>query len=122
MALAYTPNDPLTRDQWAWGEIDAYGAWDVTRGAPRVAIAIIDTGVNTAHEDFRYPYLHVTAKIVAPYDFIENDTTPQNQDGHGTLVAGVATAVMNNHRGGTVLCPNCSLMPIRVNSSGNGLN
>jgi subtilisin family serine protease len=117
----YTPNDPSIGNQWAWGKINAYKAWDWSpypRGSSQTKIAIIDTGVRTDHPDFSALLCPLClSKFYYPYDFISNDTVPNDEKGHGTAVAGVAGAVMNNARGGTGLCPSCRLMPIRAGSS-----
>jgi subtilisin family serine protease len=42
---------------------------------------IVDTGINAAHAEF-------TGRVGNGYDFIQNDSTPQDGNGHGTHVAG----------------------------------
>lgn len=110
----YTPNDPGRSQQWAWDRIDAYEAWDVTRGSSSTIIAVVDTGVQRNHPD-------LDAKIVAGYDFVSNDTAPDDGNGHGTHVAGTAAAETNNSTGGAGTCPECKIMPVRVlNNQGSG--
>ena len=117
----YVPNDPEIGKQWAWGKINAYKAWDwhpYPRGSSQTKIAIIDTGVRTDHPDFRALLCPLCAsKFSSPYDFVGNDTVPNDEAGHGTAVAGVAAAYMDNGTGGTGLCPGCKVMPIRAGSS-----
>src|SRR6266540_3941642 len=48
------------------------------------------------------------------WDFVENDNVPQDPQGHGTEVAGVTGAAMNNGVGGSGVCPGCRLMILRV--------
>jgi thermitase len=120
--VTYTPSDPrTTRLQWAWGKINAYTAWSLTRGSSRTTIAIVDTGINSFHEDYFFSsncFLGGCwpdpSKFKGGFDAVDNDTNPNDEDGHGTAVAGPAAAVMNNRVGGTGLCPACSLMAIRV--------
>lgn len=110
----WTPNDPAYSQQWAWNKIQAPQAWDVTKGDSSVVIAIIDTGIQRNHPD-------LDAKIVAGYDFVDNDTAPDDGNGHGTHVAGTAAAETNNATNGAGMCPNCMLMPVRVlDNSGSG--
>lgn len=110
----YTPNDPGMSSQWAWSKIQAQQAWDVTQGSSSVVIAIVDTGIQRNHPD-------LDAKIVAGYDFVQNDTAPDDGNGHGTHVAGTAAAETNNATGGAGMCPNCLLMPVRVlDNNGSG--
>ncbi|MDB5034203.1 MAG: Subtilisin-like serine protease [Chlorobi bacterium] len=49
--LSYTPNDPLLAQQYWLDAIHAKEAWDITRGDSTISIAIIDSGVDWAHED-----------------------------------------------------------------------
>jgi thermitase len=110
----FTPNDPSQGQQWAWGKIAAYTAWDVTQGSSSTVIAVVDTGVQRTHPD-------LDAKIVAGYDYVQNDTAPDDGNGHGTHVSGTAAAETNNATGGAGLCPNCSVMPVRVlDNNGSG--
>jgi thermitase len=115
---SFTPNDPALGQQWAWGTIQAFGAWDVTQGSSATTIAIVDTGIQRTHPD-------LDAKIVAGTDYVDGDSAPDDGNGHGTHVAGTAAAETNNATGGAGVCPNCRLMPVRVldnNGSGSLLN
>lgn len=110
----FTPNDPRLGSQWAWNKIQAPSAWDVTRGNSNTVIAVVDTGVQLNHPD-------LDGKLVAGYDFVQNDTSPDDGNGHGTHVAGTAAAETDNATGGAGTCPNCSIMPVRVlNNNGSG--
>ncbi len=110
----WVPNDPALSQQWAWDVIDAYEAWDITRGDSDTIIAVVDTGVQRNHPD-------LNGKIVAGYDFVDRDTSPDDGNGHGTHVAGTAAAETDNDTGGAGMCPECSIMPVRVlNNSGTG--
>ncbi len=110
----FTPNDPGLSQQYAWNNIQAYQAWDVTQGASSTVIAVVDTGIQLNHPD-------LDAKITAGYDFVDNDTNATDGNGHGTHVAGTSAAETNNSTGGAGTCPNCNLMPVRVlNNSGSG--
>lgn len=104
----WVPNDPRYGNQaYAWNQINAPAAWNVTRGSSSTVIAIVDTGILLNHPDLR-------DKIVAGYDFVDQDTTPMDGHGHGTHVAGLAAAESNNGIGVAGACPNCKLMPVRV--------
>ena len=91
-----TPDDPNFSNQWGLTKIEAPGAWDTTHGASNVDIAIIDTGVNYTHPD-------LAAKIVASVNCTVSSSCPTmtttDPDGHGTHVAGIASASTNNSIG-----------------------
>jgi subtilisin family serine protease len=84
-------------------------AWNITRGEG-TTIAIIDTGIDVDHEEFRS-----SGKIVAPRDVTSEDSDPRpvflNQEQHGTACAGVACGDGNFGASGTA--PRARLMPIR---------
>lgn len=117
-SINFTPNDPGLSQQYGWTNIQAYQAWDVTLGSSSAVVAVVDTGIQRSHPD-------LDAKIVAGYDYVQNDNAPDDGNGHGTHVAGTSAAETNNGTGGAGTCPNCSLMPVRVldnNGSGTLVN
>lgn len=96
--------------------IRAFQGWDLSRGGSSVRIAVVDTGVDQAHED-------LLTKIVAGYDFVNNDSDPQDDSftGHGTHVAGIAAAMTNNTIGIAGTSWGARIMPVKVlNAFGNG--
>jgi thermitase len=92
-ALLYTPNDPRYPDQWGPQSIKADWAWDHERGNKNVTIAIIDSGIDYTHEDLCTNY------IAGGYDWVNNDSDPMDDYGHGTHCAGIAAATLNNEKG-----------------------
>ena len=101
---AVAPNDPLYPDQWYLKDfatpnnlgIGIEAAWSQTTGSPPIVVAVIDTGY-TQHPDLPTP--------LPGYDFFDNDTDatdPGDACGtipdswHGTKVAGVIGAKVNN--------------------------
>ncbi len=93
--------------------------WDITLGSPDVIIAVIDSGIDINHPDL----LH---KIIVPYDAYADDEDPSPNigefcfsgsgicDQHGTAVSGIALAAANNNSGIVGLCPDCTLLPIKM--------
>ncbi len=114
----FVPNDPMYHNNalvYAPQLIDAPIAWDFTLGDPNVVIAILDTGVNTSHPEF-------AGRILPGYDFINNDTDPSDDNGHGTHVAGTAAAGTNNSIGNVGICGGCSILPVKIlSNTGSGL-
>lgn len=97
---------------WGVNRIGADKIWDKTTGSG-IVVAVIDTGVQLDHAD-------LSANISSGYDFVNNDSSAYDDNGHGTHVAGIIGAVNNGD--GTVGPSNTSrIMPVKVlNSSGYG--
>jgi subtilisin family serine protease len=89
-------------------DIDAPEAWDVTVGDPAVVVAVADSGVDAAHPDLA-PNLDPRG-----YDFVEGDTTPQDEDGHGTHVAGTVAASGDDGVGVTGAAWRVTALPLRI--------
>ncbi len=85
-------------------------AWALSQGE-NVTIAVIDTGIDIDHEEFRS-----AAKIVAPRDATRGTDNPRPGSGenHGTACAGVACGDGNFAASG--VAPRARLMPIRLMS------
>lgn len=119
-AQAYAaPNDPYYTNQWnfadpANGGIGMEAAWEQSTGTD-VVVAIIDTGI--AYENYgsyvRAPDLAGTT-FVSGYDYVNNDNHPNDDNSHGTHVAGTVAQSTNNGIGVAGIAYNASLMPIKV--------
>ncbi len=106
-AFDLVPNDPDYGKQWAHPKIQSPGAWGITTGGSDIVIAVIDTGVDTSHPD-------LMSKLVAGHDFVDDDDTPSDENGHGTHVSGIAAAVTNNSVGVAGMSWGAKIMPVRV--------
>ena len=78
----------------------------MSKGAGQV-VAVVDTGVDLTHPDLQ-------GQLVAGYDFVDNDPQPLDQNGHGTLIAGIIAAVTGNGVGIASVAPHAKIMPVRV--------
>lgn len=99
------PNDPSYPKQWGMFTIGAEDAWDKATGKS-VIVAIVDTGIDLEHPDLK-------DQIVQGVDLLENDE-PDDENGHGSHVAGIAAAVTNNGVGVVGVAPKARLMPVRI--------
>ena len=112
-ALAPT-NDTRLADQWAIenftgladADLDGIEAWDLATGLGQT-VAVVDTGVDLTHLDLQ-------ANLVAGHDYVQDDATPQDDDGHGTHVSGIIAAIGNNNHGVAGLAYGAKVMPLRV--------
>lgn len=104
---ARIPNDPYYSSwQWNMDRVGAPLAWYYSNGSG-VIIAVADTGVDLSHPD-------LAGKIVSGWDFVNGDSVPQDDNGHGTHVAGIAAAVTNNGVGVAGLGWDAQVMPVKV--------
>lgn len=88
--LHLTPNDPQFSSQYAPQDVRLPLAWDVTTGDLDAAVCVVDTGARLTHQDL------AASRYLGGYDFVQNDTTPQDGQGHGTHTLGIAAASVNN--------------------------
>jgi thermitase len=107
--------------------VDALEAWETTRGAGQV-IAVVDTGVAAEHPDLAANMWEnpddppgggdqdANGKVddVHGYDFVDDDSNPDDYDFHGTHVAGTAAAVAGNDLGVAGVAPEAEIMAVRV--------
>jgi len=123
------PNDPLYDPyQWHFPAVNCPAAWDLSSGSC-VIVGILDTGI--AYEDYpvpayelgtvragvtqyqRCPDLEGTL-FTAGYDFINNDSHPNDNNAHGTHVAGTVAQTTNNSTGVAGMAFSAVLMPVKV--------
>lgn len=108
------PNDPDIGRQWNMRRIAAPAAWTVTRGSYSLVVAVLDSGIDRAHPEF-------TNRLLPGYDYVNRDWFPDDDDGHGTHVAGLIAANADNFIGISGLAPNVRLLPHKVlNQYGEG--
>jgi serine protease len=130
-SLEWVPNDPYYPYQWHFNKdnfIYLEEAWDINRGGDStVIIAVLDTGV--AYEEYTVPSYEQSEVIggtyhrapelsdvtfVSPYDFIHDDSHPNDQHGHGTHVTGTLAQNTNNGLGPAGVAFDCRIMPVQV--------
>lgn len=103
-------NEPLFEQQWYFREniLNAAPAWDLATGN-NVLIGVMDTGIDLSHPDLK-------DNIVADgWDFVNNDNTvfDNGESEHGTNVAGVIAAAINN-TGIVGVAPNAKILPLKI--------
>jgi thermitase len=136
---ATTPNDPRFPDLWGLNQaadhdIDAPEAWDLNSGSGGAIVAVIDSGVSYTHPDLA-PNMWVNddppgggdndgnGKVddTRGWDFVQEDNTPLDFNGHGTHVAGTIGAQGNNALGVTGVNWDVAIMPLRAANGVGGL-
>jgi subtilisin family serine protease len=113
VATAATATDPLRGQQWNLDLIHADAAHAVTGGQGAV-LAVVDTGVDTAHPDLQ-------GRLLPGYDFVDGSATMHDGAGHGTHVTGIIAADEGNGIGIEGVAPLAQVLPVKVlDDSGNG--
>lgn len=102
------PNDSLySRYQWNLPQIETEAGWNVNKGSENVTVAVVDTGVDINHPDLK-------DQIVSGYNVVQPGEKPLDDVGHGTHVAGVIGAVVNNNLGIAGMSWYNRVMPVKV--------
>jgi len=122
VATSSTLGDPQMSQQWGLHKIQAEEAWSIADGSGAI-IAIVDSGVDLTHPDLASKLLiYPDADIYEPQGSCsggggsKNCTQdgPQDLNGHGTHVAGIAGALTDNGVGVAGTAPGARLLPVRV--------
>ena len=115
-----TPNDPRFGQQSYLNVIDAPPAWNTVTGNSNVVMAILDTGVESTHEDISGKLLP-GCNVIGSFTQSSCGSNVDDNHGHGTGVAGTAAAKTNNGLGVAGVCWNCQILPVKVlGDSGSG--
>jgi cell wall-associated protease len=93
----------------AAGGVDAVTAWAQTMGSPSILVAVVDTGVDYNHSD-----LVGRVRRDLGYDYADGDSDPMDDHGHGSHVAGIIAASINNGFAIAGVAPQVTILPFRV--------
>jgi len=144
----YIPSDPMYNSCWHLATIQADSAWNIDRGTHLIDIAIIDSGIDTAHVDLKNKmWINFGEDVNGDsaidlwdwngiddegngwvddfwgWDFIDQDNTPHDADlsaerGHGTHCSGDASAHTDNAEGVAAIGFNSWIMSVRCGIGG----
>jgi subtilisin family serine protease len=128
------PNDPYFTNGLLWGldnygqsggvahaDIDAIDGWDVLTSASNIVVAVLDSGIRATHQDLAANMWVNPHDGGNGYNAFTGTNNPNDDDGHGTLVAGVLGAVGNNGIGVCGVAWQVQLMACKsLNSNGIG--
>lgn len=110
----YTANDPLLKEQWHMERIGAPRAWDFATGRG-VTVAVVDTGIACeTHGPFNKGTDLLQTTCVGGWSFVSNNEHANDDQGHGSHVAGTIAQSTNNGIGATGVAFHASLMPVKV--------
>jgi len=123
--LTYAPNDVFFPRQWsirntgnnipegiagtAGCDMRVDSAWNITTGISQCVVGMVDSGIDTTHEDIKANILNSLG-----YDFINGHALQTDDMNHGTCTGGIVAAVGNNSIGISGIAPNVKLIGIKI--------
>ena len=137
LSVADLPSDPRLDELWGLtgaNGIDAPGAWAHSLGDPSVVVAVIDTGVDLDHPDLAANIWTNSGEIAGNgidddgngyiddlhgWDFVNDDSDPNDDHNHGTHVAGTIAGVANDI-GVVGVAPGVQIMALKFLSASGG--
>jgi subtilisin family serine protease len=84
-------NDPYFDEQWGLFDAQIPDTWDIEEGNNNIKIAVIDTGVELNHPD-----LINRIELERSENLLSVQSLPIDDNGHGTQVAGIILANVDN--------------------------
>ncbi len=104
--LAFTPSDPLVSKQWYLGHSGFYSSWATLPSFEPIPVAVIDSGIDATHPD-------LAGKILDAKSFV-GGSARVDPLGHGSFVAGIIGAGVDNGVGIAGLAPSAQLLVAKV--------
>jgi thermitase len=103
------PNDLLYQEKYQWNlpVIGTEQGWNITRGKEEIEIAIVDTGIDLNHPELKN-------RVVSGYNVIDENAEPNDDNGHGTHVAGIIASETNNKEGIAGMTWYSKIMPVKA--------
>ncbi|NIT56854.1 MAG: S8 family serine peptidase [Aliifodinibius sp.] len=98
-----TPNDPFFNLQWGLSKIEADLAWDIESGNSSVVVGVVDTGTDLL-DDGGSPHPDLINNLwngngIYGWNTVIPGQLPDDDNGHGSHVAGIIAAETNNNTG-----------------------
>lgn len=122
---AFTNSDADQEKQWWLAKVDLPEAWATSKGSSDVTVAVLDTGINGIHEDLAdgrvgagyLSYCQVagaSGQCLVHIDGNIASNSNSDDNGHGTIVAGIIGAIPDNGKGIAGINWNVRLMPVKI--------
>jgi subtilisin family serine protease len=141
--LVTSTNDSLIADCYQLDNLNAQEAWNYVKSSDTVIVGVVDTGVDIFHEDLNSNiYINPGESgldefgndkskngidddkngfidDVTGWDFVSSDSLGQDNlplpgNDHGTHVAGIIGAIINNSKGIAGVAKNVRILPVKI--------
>ena len=140
LGFGAAPNDPRFNNQWALqntgqnggatgADVNASGLWSIVSSAPKVLVAVLDSGLDFTHPDLTGVAWKNPGEIpgngidddgngriddVSGWDFVNSDNGADDDHDHGSHVTGIIAARRNNGVGISGLADPVSILPVKI--------
>ena len=138
VSTAGTPSDPEFSRQPNLAAIQVPQAWDAITDNQEVLVAVVDTGVDTAHPDLSGRLWQNPGEVGLDaggndmrsngvdddangyvddwqgWNVVAGNNNPSDDQGHGTHLAGIIGAGVDNATGIAGIAPNARILPVKV--------
>lgn len=104
--VSRTTTGDAAQERWDLSRIMAYQTWAITAGKPGVLVAILDTGIDTTNPG-------LAGKVIASVNFTGSPTA-EDLNGHGTTIASIIAAGINETSVSAGLAYQSSLLSVKV--------
>jgi subtilisin family serine protease len=114
--ISNIPNDKFFDKQWDMKFIRAGGegttAWDLATGSENVVICVLDSGCDLVHPDLKFASSGIKLDTMVGDGSPATPPNPLTNIGHGTAVAGIIAATINNSLAIAGVAGNCKILPL----------
>jgi hypothetical protein len=108
VAAPFVPNDPgFQANRPSLDGMSVPQAWFLTQGDPAVVIAVIDSGVVPSRD----------LALTPGHNILDGSADTTDQNGHGTAMAAIAGATIDNGIGGAGVCGRCRIMSVKISGA-----
>lgn len=119
--------DSSTEYQYQHDQVNTWEAWGSSIGSADVTVGVVDSGVFAGHEDFQDPgtgksIVKKCVDVTASTDGKAIEPEVYVSGAHGTHVAGIIGAILNNGKGGAGIAPGVSINSYNVMFCSEGIS
>lgn len=101
-------------NQWHHEAIQSAETWDYQAGSRDIVVAVCDSGIQANHEDLQ-------GRVLPGWNLVGNNSEATTSTNHGTHVAGLIGATLNEI-GVAGVAPNIKLLPLRISDTNGSTN